>query len=246
MINPNSSLIFILASIVIVFVLIQSIYFIRVAWKRAKELGITSSSLGDIVKSSAVFSIVPSVSISMGILVLSGALGLAIPWVRLSVIGSLAYETTAAAAAASSFGYDLSSPITDPKTFSAIVWAMSLGTLPAFIIVPIFGKRLENGMSRIESRDKRWRELLGAALFIGMISTFVGAQFAHVTEGLTGWIPVMVGIVSALIMYLCNTISRRFKTNFMENYALPISMLGAMLLSLPITNLVTMLDGVSK
>ena len=243
MLNPNSGIIFLLAAVVIGFVFIQSIYFIAVAWKRAKKIGMKTGTLKKTVVSSAIFTLVPSVSIAMGILVLSNALGLAIPWMRLSVVGSLAYETTVAASAVSGYGYSMSETITNPEVFGSIVWAMTMGTLAAFIIVPIFGKKIENGMSKIEKKDGRWSELFGTALVVGMISTFFGSQFSGIFQGLTGWIPVFVMIVSALIMMLCNFISGRLKTNVMENYSLPISMIGAMLLAIPISSFVSVFTG---
>jgi hypothetical protein len=159
------------------------------------------------------------------------------------VVGSLAYETTVAASAVSGYGYTMSDQISNPEVFSAILWAMTIGTLPAFIVVPIFGKKIERGMAKIESKNKRWSELFGVSLFIGMIATFLGAQFSGVTGGIGGWITVFVVIISGLIMILCNFISRHMKSNAMENYALPISMIGAMLLSIPITTLVSSITG---
>jgi len=44
-------------------------------------------------------------------------------------------------------------------------------------------------------------------------------------------------IVSALLMLICGFFVRVLKVRWMEDYALPISMLGAMALAIPITNL---------
>ncbi|MDC7126742.1 MAG: DUF5058 family protein [Spirochaetales bacterium] len=238
MINPNSGLLFALAAIVIVFVFIQSIFFIAKAWKQAKKIGMKTATLKKTVISSAIFTVIPSISIAMGILVLSKALGLAVPWMRLSVIGSLAYETTVAASAVSGYGYSMADTITNPKVFTSILWAMSIGTLAAFVVVPVFGKKIEHGMAKMKNKNSHWGELFGAALFIGMIATFFGAQFSGIQNGLVGWIPVFVMIVSALIMILCNTISKHLKSDVMENYSLPISMIGAMVSSIPITKIV--------
>ena len=49
------------------------------------------------VGSSAVFTVAPAVAILLGVIALSRALGFPLPWLRLSVIGALTYETTAAA-----------------------------------------------------------------------------------------------------------------------------------------------------
>ena len=45
-------------------------------------------------------------------------------------------------------------------------------------------------------------------------------------------------IASALIMCFCAVFVKVLKWKWMEDYALPISMLGGMALSIPITNLI--------
>ena len=62
----------------------------------AKELGIKTETLRKTVSSSAIFTIAPAVAILIGVVALSKSLGLALPWLRLSVIGSITYETVAA------------------------------------------------------------------------------------------------------------------------------------------------------
>ena len=193
--------------------------------------------------SSAIFTIAPAVSILLGVIALSRALGFPLPWLRLSVIGALTYETPAAAAAAQSAGTDLSRLITDPETFSTIAWVMTLGIVPGTILVPAFGKKIENGIMRIRSKDEKWGSIFMSALFLGMISAFLGMIFATVSEGLRGWIPCFVMIASALIMCVCAVFVKLLHWKWMEDYALPISMLGGMALSIPITNLVNMIAG---
>ncbi|MPM99989.1 hypothetical protein SDC9_147184 [bioreactor metagenome] len=179
----------------------------------------------------------------LGVIALSKALGFPLPWLRLTVIGSLTYETTAAAAAASAVGATLSQPITDPKIFTTIAWVMTLGIVPGLVLVPVLGKRIENGVSKIQSKDSRWGEIFLSGLFLGMISAFLGVVFAHVREGLTGWIPVFVMLSSALLMLICGLIRKVFKAKWIEEYALPISLLGGMALSIPITTLVQSIVG---
>ena len=182
-------------------------------------------------------------SILLGVIALSRALGFPLPWLRLSVIGALTYETPAAASAASAMGTDLSNLITDPVTFAAIAWVMTLGIIPGPVLVPTIGKKIENGVMRIRQKDEKWGSLFMTALFLGMISAFLGMIFATVSEGLRGWIPCFVMIASALIMCVCAVFVKLLHWKWMEDYALPISMLGGMALSIPITNLVNMIAG---
>ena len=70
-----------------------SLVYLKKAYDHCLELGITRKELSNVIKSSLVFSVVPSLSIVVGLFVLIAVLGSVWAWWRLSVIGSLSYET---------------------------------------------------------------------------------------------------------------------------------------------------------
>lgn len=234
--DPNNTFMYCLVAVVIVFVIAMSVRFIVLAWRRAKKLGISTQVLRRTAISAAVFTIVPAISILLGVIALSKALGFPLPWLRLSVIGALTYETPAAASAAQAVGMDLSQLITDPKVFAAIAWVMTLGIIPGVFYIPFLMKRIQGGLSKLKSRDEAWSAIFMDALFLGMISAFLGMIFKDIRCGLSGWIPVFVMLVSALLLALCGLIMKKFKIKWLEDFALPICMLSSMALSIPITN----------
>ncbi len=237
MFDPNDSFLYIIVALVIAMVLAQSVYFLVKAWRRARALGMEQKLLRKTAVSSAIFTVAPAVAILLGVIALSRALGFPLPWLRLSVIGAITYETTAAATAAAAQGYGLAQPITDAAVFTAITWVMTLGIITSPILVVLLGKKIESGVVKLKSRDQKWGELFMTGLFLGMISAFLGVVFARVGEGLSGWIPVFVMLASAIIMAVCGLLRKRLGA-WLEDYALPISMLGGMGLSIPITQLV--------
>lgn len=237
--DVNDSFLYGIVAVVIAFVVLQSVVFLVKAWRRGRALNMDAALLKKTVVTSAIFTVAPAFAILLGVIALSKALGFPLPWLRLTVIGALTYETTAAASAASAVGASLSEKIADPKVYATIAWVMSLGIIPGLILVPIFGKKIENGLIKIKNKDARWGDIFMTGLFLGMISAFLGVVFAKVGEGLTGWIPVFVMLVSALLMLLCGLIRKRTGAKWIEDYALPISMLGAMALSIPITSFIT-------
>jgi hypothetical protein len=192
--------------------------------------------LRDISMSSALFTIAPAVAILLGAITLTNALGVPLPWLRMVVYGAIHYELPAANMASHAAGVTLAETITDPQVFTTIAWVMTLGILPALFIIPMSLKKVQKGVIRIGAKDKRWGELFMSALFLGMISAFMGMIFSNVRFGLAGWIPVFVMLCSGIIMAALGIIYKRLKINWLENYALPISMLSAMALSIPITN----------
>ena len=234
--NVNSSFLYALTIIVIIFVLAQSTFFLVKAWRQAKKIGMDTAVLKRSVSSSVVFSIAPSVSILVGVITLSKFLGLPLPWLRLSVVGALTYELPAASAAAVATNASIATTVTDPSIFATIAWVMTLGIIPGLILVPLFIKKIQSGVLKLGSKDKKWGEIFMSALFLGMTAAFLGLVFANVGQGLAGWIPVFVLLCSALLMIIFGILIKKYKISWLENYALPFSMLGAMALSIPITN----------
>ncbi|MBR6628255.1 MAG: DUF5058 family protein [Lachnospiraceae bacterium] len=234
----NSTFLYILAVGVIVFVLAQSLFFLLRAYKRGKEIGMDTSKLKKTIVSTAVFTIAPAVSILLGIVTLSKFLGIPLPWIRMSVIGAITYELPAATSTANALGISLAEAITDPQTYSAIAWVMTLGIMPSIILPPILMKKIQGGMLKMKSKDDKWGDLFLTAMFLGMISAFLGMVFADVRSGLAGFIPIFVLLFSALLMAVCGLLIKKCNMKWLETYALAISMLGAMIFAAVITPLI--------
>lgn len=234
--NLNSPFLFIISAIIIAFVIAQSLFFLVKSWKRAKELGIETMTLKRIVKSSAFFTVAPAISIILGVITLSKFLGLPLPWLRLSVLGALTYELPAATSTAAALGVSIAKDVSDPVVYSTIAWVMTLGILSGLIIVTLFLKKIQGSIDNIQKRDEKWGEIFLTAIFMGMISAFLGMIFSSITLGLVGWIPVFIMMVSSFFMIICGYFVKVHRVKWLEDYALPISMLGAMALSIPITN----------
>lgn len=233
--NPNSSFLFILAALVILFVVAQSVFFLIRAYRHGVAIGMERAKLQKTVLSTAVFTIAPAVSILLGILTLSKFLGIPLPWIRLSVVGAITYELPAATSTAQALGLSLSDTITDPKAYTAIAWVMTLGIIPGMIIIPLCLKKIQGGIMKIQNKDSKWGDLFMTSLFLGMISAFLGMVFTDVRNGLQGWIPIFVLLFSALMMGICGILIKVCKMKWLETYALSISMILAMAFATIIT-----------
>lgn len=234
----NSPFLFCVAAAVIVFVLAQSLFFLIRAYRRGKEIGMDRKVLKKTVVSAAVFTIAPALSILLGVITLSKFLGIPLPWIRMSVIGAITYELPAATSTATALGISLSETITDPRVYTAIAWVMTLGILPSIVGTPILLKPLQNGMLKIKNKDAKWSDHLMTAMFLGMISAFLGMVFSDVRSGLAGFIPIFVLLFSALLMGICGILIKKCKMKWLETYAMSISMVGAMAFACLISKIV--------
>jgi hypothetical protein len=237
--NVNSPILYVFVGAIIAVVLAQSIYFLVRAVRRAKELGITSATIRKTISSSAIFTIAPAIAVLVGVVALSKSLGIALPWLRLSVIGSITYETVAAGNALEAAGMNAGTTITDPSVFIAVAWVMTVGIAAGLVLVPFVTKKLQSGLSKVGMKDKKWGEIFNNAMFLGMISAFLGYVFCDV--GLifqgnpSGVIPVLVMAVSAIVMAACGLIATKAKIRWLTDYALPMSLVVGMISAIPFT-----------
>lgn len=238
--SVNSPVLFVIAGAIIAAVLAQSVYFLIKAWKRGLAIGMEKAKLKRIARTAAVFTIAPAVAIVISVITLAKDLGVPLPWLRLSVVGSLSYETIAASNAESAMGlvFGQVTALT-AQQYITIAWVMTISIMVGIWLVPLVGKKLQTGMVTMENRDKKWGDIFSASMFIGMISAFLGyvfCDFASVFSGnMAGLIPPLVMLVSALVMALAGVIVKKYKWRWVGDYALPISLIAGMASAIPIT-----------
>ena len=239
----NHPILFLLAGVIILAVLGQSVYFLWKALKRSREIGMDQKKLMKTIKTAAIFTVAPAVSIVISVITLAKSLGIPLPWLRLSVVGSLSYEAIAASNALGAMGLELGKvDALTAQQYVNITLVMTISIMVGIWLVPVLSKKLLGGMSNLEAKDKKWADILQNAMFIGMIAAFLGFVFCDFSmlwnpvEGVAptaGLIPVCVMGVSAVIMVVLGLAMRKWK--WLGDYALPISLVLGMASAIPIT-----------
>ena len=261
--NVNHPLLFIIAGLLVAVVLGQSVYFLIKALRRSKALGMDQKKIRKTILSAGIFTIAPAVAIVISVMTLSKKLGLPLPWLRLSVVGSMSYETVAASNALQAMGQNLgSSSALTAQQYLNVLTVMTISIMLGIWLVPLIGKKLQKGMISLGNRDAKWADIFSNSLFIGMISAFLGFVFCDVSRlwdpaarfitqtvvengvevkeqipvsATSGLIPVCVMGVSALVMIICGLLMRKPKLKWLSEYALPISLVVGMAAAIPIT-----------
>lgn len=251
----NHPILFVIAGILVAVVLAQSVFFLVKALRRSKELGMDQTRIRKTMISAGIFTIAPAVAIVISIMVLSKTLGLPLPWLRLSVVGSMSYETVAATNALQAMGQNLGSGNLTSQQYVNVLLVMTISIMMGIWLVPVIGKKLQTGMKSLANRDAKWADIFQNALFIGMIAAFLGFVFCDVSRlwsesartvtkddvttvfsSASGLIPVCVMGVSALTMVICGLLMRKPKLKWLSEYALPISLILGMAAAIPITS----------
>lgn len=241
--SANSWIVWLCAALIIGLALIQCIFFLIRSLKRAKAIGMSEKTVKKAVTSSIAFAIVPAFSILITVITIMPALGIPLPWLRLSIIGAITYEVPATKALLDDFAISPNYELLTAGQFVTMSAVLALGVLAGPLLSPILIKPYKKGFVKFQQKDKKWGAIMSDALFLGMIATFLGMIFKNTQggtgeikyQGTQGWIPVFVMLISAAVMAVMGLLIKKLKWKWLEDYALPISMLVAMALAIPIT-----------
>ena len=234
----NAPFMYLLCGGIILFVALVSVFFMIRAYRAGKALGIDEAKMKRVITSSATFTLLPSVGILLGVIALSGSLGTPWPWLRLSVIGALHYETQVAEAAAEAVGLkSLSASLMTPGAFSTICLLMSVCIMWGMVFSVFFNKHY---LKRLGSGGKKGKTGGGfadramTAMFIGLICAYIGSYVGGFVSGsgrfafAGSWIPLGVAAVACLSMAGFLWLYEKKNAVWVESFSIAGSMILAM------------------
>ena len=237
----NGGALYLICGAIVAFIAVVCVVFLVRAWRAGKALGMDTVRMKRALVSSVTFSLLPSVGILLGVLALSGSLGTPWPWLRLSVIGALHYETQVADAAAEQLGIRLGSDPMTAQAFSTIALLMSVCIMWGMVLSTLFNRRylnrLQNGGGKDPARQKKggFGDHAMAAMFIGMVSAYIGSYLGAFISGQGAfsfagdWSPLLTAGVSALVMALFTYLAEKKNMAWLDNFSIAGSMLCGML-----------------
>lgn len=236
----NSPTLYAICGGIILFVAVVSLVFMIRAYRAGIQAGMDKRMLKRTITSSVTFSVLPSVGILLGVIALSGSLGTPWPWLRLSVIGALHYETQVAQAAAEQVGLrSLSAAEMSPEAFSTIALLMSVCMIWGMVLSFFFNKSYLKKLRKKNTEEKQSKPGFGdsamAAMFVGLVSAYIGSYIGGFVsgEGLFtfkgDWTPILVAVVSALVMAVFTYFAEKKHKVWLESFSIAGSMLVGML-----------------
>lgn len=236
----NSFPLYALCGGIIAFIAVVCIVFMIRAYKVGIATGMDKRKLKRTITSSAIFSVLPSIGILLGVIALSGSLGIPWPWLRLSVIGALHYETQIAQAAAEQVGLStLSASEMTVSAFTTIALLMSIGMMWGMLLNIFFNKKYTRSLGSLKNNLKKKKSLGFAdsamtAMFIGLVIAYLGSYIGSFVSinGLFTFsgkiVPIIVMAVSAFVMAVFIFLSLRCNASWIDNFSVAASMLAGM------------------
>ena len=219
----GSHLLWVCVIVGIIIVAGLTVYYLRLSYKNALELGIDKKTLKDVIKSSVTFSIVPSIAIVTGLVTLAVVIGLPYAWFRLSVLGSVAYELMSANMALNALNLDVNNA--DGYAFGLMAWAMCLGISVSLIFNVFFNKKIHMGTLKLGGEDKRWKAVAQTVFMSALLCALIVPMLFG------GMASLMTFITSAIIAVVLSVIAKKANAPWLNEFVLAVSLLGAMVAS---------------
>ena len=225
----------------VVFVMIQAIFFARGAYSAGKKVGLADEKMKKAMKSSAVTSIGPSIVVLSGMLSLLVTVGGPVGWMRLSMIGSVMFESIAAGLGTSAVGVTLG---TDPMTEEALgmaVWTMILCSIAWVLFATFSANKMDKIEHRLSKGNSGTLTTIASAAIIGVFSAMVASHLskpfysmmlkADATAMSSAWHNMLACILGAVIMLILTKIANKNNIGWLKEWALTITILGAMIIT---------------
>ena len=234
----NSVPLYLICGAIILFVVAFSIIFLVRAYRMGIAIGMDKTILKRTITSSVTFSVLPSVSILLGVIALSGTLGIPLPWLRLSVVGALHYETSVADIAARGIGLSgLNADEMTATAFTTIALLLAVGISWGIVCMIVFGKKYS---SKLASGNKKsggpsFGDDAMTAMFIGLITAYIGSYIGTLFQVQGGalvctgeYLPLVTLAFSAATMGVFVYLAEKKNQAWVENFSIAGSMLVGM------------------
>lgn len=230
--SVNAPALYLIVGLILVLIIGFCSVFLVKSYRAGLAIGMDKKVLRKAIASSATFTVLPSVSILLGVIALSGTLGVPLPWLRLSVIGALQYELNVAEIAAQSIGLGgLRVSEMTVQAFCTIALVMTVGILGG-VFCCIFGlKKYLNKLRGHPGEKKQSGPGFGAwatvAMFIGLCATYIASYIGTmVVKG--DFMPLLTAGVSALAMAVFEYFIQKKRMSVLENFDVATSMMVGM------------------
>jgi len=206
-------------------VIIQAVIFLKNAYGAGKKVGLTEQQMKGAIKSSAITSIGPSIVILSGMLSLLITVGGPMAWMRLSLIGSVMFESIAAGFGTSAVGVQLGADELTPLALTMAVWTMILGSIGWVIFATISASRMDKVQKKISGGDPKKLIAISGAAILGAFSAMSSTHLVKLNKN------SLACVLGAVIMGALIIIGDKKDIKWLKEWNLTIAILVAMLIT---------------
>ena len=221
----NSIPMWIACGIAVALVIVQAVVFAKNAYSAGKKVGLTDKQMKGAIKSSAITSIGPSIVILSGMLSLLITVGGPMAWMRLSLIGSVMFESIAAGFGTSAVGVTLGADKLTPLALDMAVWTMILGSIGWVIFATFSANRMDKVQTKLTGGDPAKLTAISGVAIIGVFSSMSASHLVRLNKN------SIACVLGAVFMGVLVTVSDKKNIKWLREWNLTISILAAMIIT---------------
>ncbi|AGB38862.1 DUF5058 family protein [Natronococcus occultus] len=219
----NSVYMWAAAGVVVLLVIAQAALFMRRAYRSGKEMGMDEDQLKTGLRAGMISAVGPAIAILIGMMALVATVGGAIAWMRLSAIGSVMFELSAAEFGTQQLGYSLGDDDLTEVAYANAVWVMTFGAVGWLVVSGLFTPQMENVRQRIGSGREALLPVVSAAAMLGAFGYLATSE---VMSGSPFTASVTVG---GLMMLGLLHVADRWELQWVREWALGTAMIVGLL-----------------
>lgn len=218
----NMPILWILALGVFAVIIVQTVIYMRAARRAAPEIGMSSRELRTSFRTGAIASIGPSLAVALVAVALLAVFGTPATLMRIGLIGSVSFETGAAATAVGTMDAELGGPSYTQEIFVIAFAAMSMGGAMWIISTLILTPILKRGDTKLRQLSPVVMTIVPGAALLG---AFFSLGFAELPKSA---VHVVAFVVSALTVTVCLLLSRWLSQPWIREWSLGFAILAAL------------------
>jgi hypothetical protein len=203
-------------------IVVQSLIFLRAVRRAAPSVQMTPGDIRTSFRSGAVSAIGPSLAVSLVAIALLALFGAPAVLSRIGLIGSAAYDVSAAGIAAGTLGAKLGDASYTQSVFAVAFFAMSIGGAMWMIATLILTPLLRRGDAKVRAINPAAMAIVPAAALIG---AFACLGFTELPKSGTHMVTFTV---SAAVMAVSLLLAKALGKSWLREWGLGISIVAAL------------------
>ena len=237
----NSIPMWLACALPVAFVILQAVLFARGAYKSGKKLGLNDKQMKKAMKSSAVTSIGPSIVVLSAMLSLLVSVGGPIGWMRLSMIGSVMFESIAAGLGTSAVGVQLGTDTFTPEALGMAVWTMILCSIGWALFATFSANKMDKIEKKVSRGNTGTLTTIASCAIIGVFSAMCASHLSKPFYSMMmkadqitmsgAWKNALACVLGAVIMFVLTKVANKKEIGWLKEWSLTITILGAMIIT---------------
>ena len=221
----NSLPMWIACGLAVLLIIVQAVIFLKNSYDTGKKIGISEEQMKKAIKSSAITSIGPSIVILSGMLSLLITVGAPMAWMRLSLIGSVMFESVAAGIGTNAVGVKLCVDELTPIALTMGVWTMALGSIGWIIFATFSSSKMDKVQRKISGGDTNKLIMISISAIIGVFSALAAQNLIGLNRH------ALACVLGGLIMGLLIVIGEKKNIKWLKEWNLTIAILASIIIT---------------